>query len=221
MEGFNFDLQIGPGEWAVIILCVLVGLFFLVGNWVNNRISQQTILWLRKGLSVFGEVTQLRFSMPTSTGIAIKAAFAENSHPPGLEGNLILEHRENLPYWLFQLLQGRRDTLELFLKNPDRRPSQIQIYHDQEIPKDLVSGKLDKNRPILALQQYGFSFFTQGEADPRLLIQLTNLLQRFPDSITQITVQPKAPHLVFKTRLASLIRSEPEVFFKHIQSLLD
>lgn len=109
------ELNLGTAEWLVIGLCVIIGVGFLIGNWLNNQRAIACMTWIRKGISTFGEIKALRYSVPTAQGIQIKVDPPDGSPFKKIEATLVLEHRENLPYWLFQRLRNKRDTLTFAL----------------------------------------------------------------------------------------------------------
>jgi hypothetical protein len=174
------ELNLGTAEWLVIGLCVIIGIDFLIGNWINNQRAMTTMAWIRKGISTFGEVKALRYSVPTAQGIQIKVDPPDGSPFKKMEATLVLEHRENLPYWLFQLLQGKRDTLTFAL--------------------DL--------------------FASPGKDAIQSNAWIAQLKSQYPELFLEITFQSKHPHLIFQTRLSSLLQTDPTLFFNKIQENL-
>jgi hypothetical protein len=145
---------LGTAEWLVIGLCVIIGIGFLVGNWINNQRAMATMEWIRKGISALGEVKSLRYSVPTAQGILIKIDPPDECPFKKMEATLVLEHRENLPYWGFQLLRGKRDTLTFafdFFTSPGKADEWIAHFKSQ-YPQLLLEITIQSKHPHLSIQ---------------------------------------------------------------------
>jgi hypothetical protein len=109
------------GQIIVIGLSLALALWLVGGIWYNRRRRQQIWGWLEAGLEVFGgRVGKVWIG---SSGAGLRIAI-DNALVPFRRLELIvrLESRENLPLWLFERAQGKRDqlTLRAWLRAPGR-----------------------------------------------------------------------------------------------------
>lgn len=100
------------GQIIVIGLSVALVLWFAGGIWYNRRRARQVSQWLEAGLGVFGGRVGKVWIASSGTGLRVAV---DNAPAPFRRLELIarLESRENIPLWLFELAQGKRDQLTL------------------------------------------------------------------------------------------------------------
>ncbi len=100
------------GQIIVISLSLVLALWLVGGIWYNRRRRQRIWRWLEAGLDVFGGRVNTVWIGSTGTGLHTTI---ENPVAPFRRIELIvrLESRENLPLWVFERVQGRRDQLAL------------------------------------------------------------------------------------------------------------
>jgi hypothetical protein len=100
------------GQIIVIGLSVTLVLWFAGGTWYNRRRARQVAQWLEAGLGVLGGRVGNVWIASSGTGLRVAV---DNASAPFRRLELIarLESRENLPLWLFELTQGKRDQLIL------------------------------------------------------------------------------------------------------------
>ncbi len=209
--------SLGTGEWIVIGLSVVIGLFFIIGNWINNQRSAAALAWLRRGLSAFGEVKSARLSAPDRTGIRFKIDPPDGSPFQQVAGNLALERRENLPLWAFETLRGKRDRLTL---QADVRPGpagELHAFHKSNLAPVAAAKRGDAAALTFVKQSGDFHFYARGEVSEAQLAAVERLVAQYPAILLEATFQRKSPHLTLTTRLSPLLKSDPKIFF---QSLL-
>jgi hypothetical protein len=212
--------NLGVGEWFVIGLSVLIGVFFLIGNWLNNQRALRLMSWLRSGLAVFGEVQYARFSAPTAAGMRVKAEPAEGSPLSTLDGMLSLVRRENLPLWLYQAARGRHDHFQFTC---DVRPGprgEVHIFHSSNLSQVEAARRGEKAAFQPLKQQGEYQYFTRGEVDEVEVQRMTDFLAAAPARFMQLSLQRKSPNLTFDARLSPLLASDPEVFFESLRKLI-
>ena len=217
----GFGESLGVGEWLVIGLSILIGLWFLIGNWINNQRSDETMRWLKKGVSVFGQPGRAQFSAPNAKGIRLKIEPPQQSPLKNLEGNLVLQRRENLPIWGYQFLRGKQDTLQL---TADVRPGpdgEIHAFHKSNLAPVEASrrGEIASLTPI---QQDGdIQYFSRGESNPEQFHRISRLAETYPGLFLEISVQRKSPNLTLQVRLSSLLRVAPQEFFQALNKVFN
>ncbi len=109
------------GQIIVIGLSLLWALWLAGGIWYNRRRRRQIWRWLEPGLDALGGRVSVAWLGALGAGLH---ATIDNPLAPLRRVQVIirLASRENLPYWLFELAQGRRDqlTLRAWLRSPAR-----------------------------------------------------------------------------------------------------
>jgi hypothetical protein len=206
--------SLGIGEWIVIGLSVVIGLFFFIGNWYNNQRCTTALAWLRRGMASFGEVKSARLSAPTNTGIRLKIDPSDASPFQSIAGNLVLERRENLPLWAFQSLRGKHDQLQLQADLCTAPAGELHIFHKSNLALVNAAKKGEKASFTFLKQAGDFHFYTRGEVSPDQVDCAAALVSQLPATILEFSLQRKSPHLALNARLSPLLRSDPKQFFQ-------
>lgn len=208
----------GPGEWIVIGLCVLVGLGFIIGREYNQRQMAATFQWLRSSLKQLGNLSETRWIDPASCGTRL--TLKSKSQPfELLDLVILLPRRENLPLWLFQAIQGKRDGL--LVNAVMTKPPQADLYAihqgDQQTFRALVRGDA---APLDDLGHYaGFALYGRGAPDMAALQRIKQTLDVLGESTVRLSLQHKAPHLTFYGRLAHIKSNPASQFYETLCKL--
>jgi hypothetical protein len=204
------------GQIIVIGLSVTLVLWFAGGTWYNRRRARQFAQWLEAGLDVFGGRAGKTWIAASGTGLRIAV---DNAQAPFRRLELIarLESRENLPLWLFELAQGKRDQLALraTLHSAARGEMELapaggafdralqaetdQPWQRAELSPQWVVAQRGtaKEGPLAALQELigaygpGLQRFSLRRAEPHLFVQL-GLRQLPPESSRELFQRLKA-----------------------------
>jgi len=211
MDGLGF------GEWLVIGLSVVIGLFFVIGNWYNNQHAMHAVRWLRRGLSVFGSIKSVRLSAPSSQGIPLRIDPVEVGPFNRLQGNLVLARRENLPMWLFQLIRGNQETLELNADVRSRDQGEIHAIQKTQFGR-LKTAQQNKYRQMVLVDQSAErSFYASDAGQASRVATIERLVAQYPSAILSFSLQPQSPQVTILTHLPALLRANPEAFFQALQ----
>ena len=90
---------------AVIGFCILLGIWFVVGWQMNRRHGRRLLEWILQGLRAFGG--QITVSRLGTSGFQVNVKKARAPFKR-IEATILLEPREILLLWIFNLLgQGR------------------------------------------------------------------------------------------------------------------
>ncbi len=209
--------NIGTGEWIVIGLSLLIGLFFVLGNWFNNQRADNAMHWLRQGLSEYGALKSSRFNAPTSKGIAFQIVPSASCPYQRIQGILILERRENLPLWIFQRMRGKRDILQMTSDLHDAPNIDLHISQKSFLPKGTNRQAGSENTPNEIIPVEGSSFFITENEPPSPVEQVSQLISRLPVNILDLAIHRKSPHLTFQIHLSAVLPSDPQSFFQSLQ----
>jgi hypothetical protein len=213
--------SLGIGEWIVIGLSVVIGLFFIIGNWTNNQRCTTALAWLRRGLAGFGDVKSARLSAPATSGIRLKIDPADTSPFQQIAGNLVLERRENLPLWAFQTLRGKHDQLQLQADLQPAPAGELHIFHKTNLAQVNAAKQGEKASYTFLKQAGDFHFYTRGEVPPNQVDCAAALVSQLPAILLEFSLQRKSPHLVLNVRLSPLLRSDPKQFFQSLKQAIE
>lgn len=210
--------NLGIGEWIVIGLSLVIFLFFIIGNWSNNQRGLRVMRWLKRGLSTYGEVGLGRFSAPTSKGIQLRIETPKGSPFKTFDANLILERRENLPLWAFQLLRGKKDRVQITAELESVPKDEVHVFHQSNLAP-VEAARRGEKAALNPLRENGeYSCFSRGEPSLILADRIVNWIGQYPGLVLAVSVQKKAPHLGMELRLSQLLELDAEKFFRSIQA---
>ncbi len=207
------------GQWIVIVLCIIIGLWYAVGFYYNRRKSRTIANWLYAGLSQFGDVKVSRLKSTSAWGAQFQVNCNEDPFRH-FDVLFYLEARENLPLWIYNRLQGKRD--EIILRAKLMRAPALELeaaYNGDSKFKNMVYGEYDKpyewipGHPRITIAR-------RGRKDIKPVADLRDLMEKFRGGISRVSLQKKAPHLIVKADLSSL-RAEPaEKFLEDIRGFV-
>ena len=207
------------GQWIVIGLSVLVGGWYAAGYYFNRRRGEQAHDWLRSGLKQWGRLgaTRQRGSLAQGARLEVPQASAPFRR---LEAAYLLEARENLPLWVFNHLQGKRD--EIILKARLRSAPQMEFVAapsgDREIKRFMAAEQNPTYQQVAGME--GFVFLQRGQIDQAFLARLSNFLEQYKDASPRVVVQSAEPHLVLRAYLPPLLMSPAEEYFQAVGQLV-
>jgi hypothetical protein len=189
---------VNAGQIIVLGLCLLLAVWFLLGIWYNRRRAREIVRWLEGGREVLGGRVGKVWIGVTGSGLRVPI---DNPSPPFRRLDLIvrLESRENLPLWLFERAQGKRDQLTFlaWLRSPGQceqeavplgsaldRALQTQTDHPwqrTDVPPHWViaqRGGLSEEqtealREFITTYDRRLGRFSRRQSEPHLLIQMS------------------------------------------------
>ena len=213
--------NIGTGEWIVIGLSLLIGLFFVLGNWFNNQRADNAMRWLRQGLSDYGALKSSRFNAPTAKGIAFQIVPSANCPYQRIQGILVLERRENLPLWIFQRIRGKRDILQMTSDLQDAPNMDLHISQRSFLPK-VTPEKAGNGGTSNEMIPIGATPFYLSENEPPFPVeQISQLISQLPAAIVDLAIHRKSPHIIFQAHLSPLLSTDPRAFFQTLKKGID
>ena len=212
--------SLGTGEWIVIGLSLIIFLFFIIGNYINNQRSRDVLRWLRRGLATFGEVKSSLLSAPTTSGIRMKIEPADGSPLKDILVNLVLERRENLPLWIYQLLRGKRDHLVIMANVQPIPEGEVHGYHQSNLGPVEAARRGEKASLTFVKQAGDFHIFVQGGVEPNLVNRVEKLVAQYPALLREASLVRKSPQLTIDLRFSALKECDPQSFFQSIKAAL-
>lgn len=177
------------GQQIVIVVSLALAVWYLFFLFVNRKRGIAFYRWLREGVETLGPLADAGWVGSASSGgrMAVVKAL-----PPfqRVEMVFLLQSREILPLWLFNLGRGKRD--ELILKAWLRRP-----------PLREVEAALKGSPPVgyRAVEDAGrLKVVVKGDAPGKAL---RAFLERYEAHIVSFSLQRSKPHLIIRLRLES------------------
>jgi len=200
------EADLETGQWVIIILSVLLGVWYVGASIYNRKRGVATYEWLRAGLETLGKVTEAKWIGGAGTGARLVVGQAEYPFRR-VEVVFLLNSREILPLWLFNLLRGKDD--EMILKATLRRvptPLEVGRAGDRDLKKLAAAGGQKGFQQI----RMGTDFETVFTAQPPESVRanLEAFLAQFAAEVLRISQQRETPHLIFRARLPGL-RAQP------------
>ena len=107
---------------VVIGFCILLVIWYIMGWQINRRHGRRLLEWILQGLRAFGG--QITVSRLGTSGFQVNVKKARAPFKR-IEATILLEPREILLLWIFNLLRGRAD--HLVLKGTLRAPPRGEV----------------------------------------------------------------------------------------------
>ncbi len=213
-------MQLNPGQWIVIGVCFVLIAGYIRGYYVNRRMAEQVLAWLKAGSGKWGQMTpgERLGSLVTGGRLNINGPVDPFQR---VEIIFLLAPRENLIFWLFDSLRGRRD--ELVLKISYRATPKKEDLLEAGSPRDRdfqqaasQSGKALATTPI-----DGGLAIAQHNQDSGTANQTRDFLQKYAKAVQRLSIRQTYPHLFLQARLKPLLTQPAEAFFSAVRQLKD
>ncbi len=199
------------GQWVVILLSVILGVWFFVGSVINRRRGMAIFEWLQSGLEKMGGISEAKWIGTSGSGARLVVSKAESPFQR-IEVIYLLESREILPLWIFNHLRGKRDEMiiKASLRNTPTQELEAAISGDREFTQTVTGGS---KKPFELIQGQGqYEIARRGRANDTMLANLSRILERFSPAIRRVSLLNKSPHLIMRVNLPSL-RDKPSAEF--------
>lgn len=207
------------GQWIVIGLSVLMGVWFGAGSFYNRKRGIATYRWLQKGLQSLGKISEASWIGSSGTGARLVVSSAESPFRR-IEVIFLLESREILPLWVFNRIRSKRDEMILKAGLRSTPVQEVELFRrgDRQAQSFLAQSGTRSYQEIS--NQNGLRLAYRGPLDSDLIGRLSGFSKKYPDAIRRISVQRKNPHLMVRVDLPPLRESSPEEFFQSMREML-
>jgi len=212
-------MQLNPGQWLVIGVCFILIAGYIRGYYVNRRMAGQVLTWLKAGLGTWGRVTPGERLGGLLTGGRL------NVNQPcepfqRVEIIFLLAPRENLIFWLFDGLRGRRD--ELVVKITYRSVPKKEDLLEAGLSRDGDFQKAAKQAgkaPAAIVGSSNLEIVQRG-VESEVAERTLGFLEKYGKAVRRLSIQQTYPHLFIKARLKALLSQPAEGFFSAIHGLI-
>jgi hypothetical protein len=186
-----------------------------VGWQMNRRRGERLLEWIIQGLRAFGD--QITVSRLGTSGFQVEAGKAQTPFKR-IEATILLQPREILLLWIFNLLRGRADHLVF--------KATLRAWPRGEV-EVMKMGRLSRG----VLEELGEEAWTRQEAADGLVIAcrgekgqqqvdaISHLVENLSARLLRLSLSKKAPHLLVSLSLAELDEQSALLIFSSLQEL--
>lgn len=203
------------GQWIVIGLSAAMLVWYLSGHVYNRRKGEKTLQWLNAGLQQFGKTEIPRLAAPVASRGYVNVPKASSPFRK-LEAFYILETRENLPLWLFQLKSGKRDEIILRASLKTAPLQDLEAGGSKDGDFRLLLSNETKRPYTLVPAPDGYELARRGRKQDEALDCLRTLIERYPGAIKRFSLQSKDPHLLVRVRPGAVLTFHSQEFFEDL-----
>lgn len=206
------------GQTIVIVLSIFMGVWYLIGSIFNRRRGVDTFRWLRDGLQKYGKVSEAKWIGSSASGARMVIDKPEAPFRR-IETIFLLNSREIMPLWLFNLVRGKSD--ELVLKaNLRKTPSyQMEIARQGKIKLEKI-----KEQTGLATPQQekisGFEIVSWGKTYADASLAPETLLAAYSQELISLSLRKSSPHLIVRIKLPHPGAAPKDTFFEPLAGWL-
>jgi hypothetical protein len=211
-------MELNLGQWVVIVISAILILGYIRGYYYNRQRAGQILAWLEEGLKTFGPVSsgEKLPGMATGGRLEVKRAAAPLKR---VEAVYLLAPRENLLFWLFHLVQGRRDELNLWITYQSKPEQELEVArpHDRQLESRLKD--MDKIPLSVSTGPNDLLVASEQKKDGLLPGKVQSFLERYGKQVYRLALRGNKPHLFLRANLR-IMRSAPAVeFFSEVREL--
>lgn len=211
-------MHLNVGQWVVIGICAFLILGYIRGFYYNRRRAVEVLAWLNEGLKTFGAVSagDKLPGMATGGRLEVKRATAPVRR---VEAVYLLAPRENLLFWLFHLLQGKRDELIVWVTYQTKLEQEMEVARrgDRQFESRLKAA--DKKPLNVADGPRGLSIASEGKKAGTLAGKVQSFLERYGSAVYRLALRDNKPHLFLRANLRVMQSASAAEFFSTLRDL--
>jgi hypothetical protein len=211
-------MKLNLGQWVVIGICAILILGYIRGYYYNRQRAGQILAWLQEGLKTFGVVSAGEKLPGMATGGRLEVKHAA---PPvkRVEAVYLLAPRENLLFWLFHLIQGRRDVLIVWVTYQSKPEQEVEVARrgDRQFESRLKAA--DKKPLNVADGPRGLLIASEEKKDGTLAGKVQSFLERYGSIVYRLALRDNKPHLFLRANLRVMQSAPAAEFFSTLREL--
>jgi len=204
------------GTQVVIAFCVLLIIWYVVGWQMNRRHGKRLLAWILQGLRAFGD--QIIVSRLGTSGFQVNVKKARAPFK-GIETTILLQPREILLLWIFNLLRGRTDYL-VFKGTLRASPrGGIEVIKKRERLARRVLKGLDEKTWTRQETASGLVIACRGEKGQQQADAISHLVEDLSPRLLRLSLSKQPPHLLLNLSLAGLDERSALLLLSSLQDL--
>jgi hypothetical protein len=201
---------------AVIAFCALLVVWYVVGWQMNRRRGRRLLEWTLQGLRAFGgKITVSRLG---TSGFQVNVKKAQTPFRR-IETTILLEPREILLLWIFNLL--RRGTDYLIFKSTLRASprGEIEMVKKRGRLARQVLKELDERAWTRQETPGGLVVAYQDKRGQRQADAISHLVEDLSPRLLRLSLSKKAPHILVNLSLTGLDEQSALLLLSSLQDL--
>jgi len=201
---------------AVIAFCALLIIWYVIGWQMNRRRGRRLLEWTVQGLRAFdGQITVSRLG---TSGFQVNVRKAQTPFKR-IEATILLEPREILLLWIFNLLRGRTDYL-VFKSTLRASPrGEIEVVKQRGHQARRVLKGLDERAWTRQETADGLVIACRGKQGQQQADAISHLVEKLCPRLFRLSLSKKAPHLMVSLSLAGLDEQAALLLLSALQDL--
>ena len=213
-------MDLNLGQWVVIGLCAFLILGYIRGFYYNRQRAGQIFAWLKEGLETLGPVSagDKLPGMASGGRLEVKRAAAPLKR---VEAVYLLAPRENLLFWLFHILQGKRDELILWFTYQSRPEQDVEVAQSGDRQFESRLKAADKKKLTVSDGPRGLLFASEQKKGGALPGKVQSFLEQYGSVIYRLALRDNKPHLFLRVNLRVMHSVSAPEFFSALRELVD
>lgn len=211
-------MKLNLGQWVVIGICAILILGYIRGYYYNRQRAGRIFAWLKAGLETLGPVSvgDKLPGMASGGRLEVKHAAAPLKR---VEAVYLLAPRENLLFWLFHVLQGRRDELILWFTYQSKPEQEIEIARPGD--RQFVGRLKDSDKKPLTVSNgpRGLQIASEQKKGSMLEGKVQSLLEQYSSVVYRLSLRENKPHLFLRVNLRVMQLVSAHDFFSALRDL--
>jgi hypothetical protein len=200
---------------AVIAFCVLLAVWYVVGWQVNRRRGMCLLEWIVQGLRALGD--QITVSRLGTSGFQVHMGRVQAPFKK-IEATILLEPREILLFWLFNLLRGKTDYL-VFKGTLRASPRvEIEVMKKRQLTRQVL-GRLSEEDWSHQETASGLVIACRGQKDQQQADAISHLVEDLRPRLLRLSLSKKDPHLLVSLSLAGVDEQSALLMLSSLQEL--
>jgi hypothetical protein len=202
---------------VVIAFCALLVVWYIVGRQMNQRRGRRLLEWILQGLRALGG-DQITVSRLGTSGFQINVVKVQAPFKR-IEGTILLEPRENLVFWIFNVLRGRADYL--ILKGTLRASprGEVEVIKKRGGLARQVFGDLNGKGWTRQETASGLVIACRGNKGQQQAGAISHLVENLSSRLLRLSLSKKAPHVLVSLSLAGLDEQSAVLLVSSLQDL--
>lgn len=211
-------MELNLGQWVVIVISAILILGYIRGYYYNRQRAEQILAWLEEGLKTFGPVSSGAKLPGMATGgrLEVKRAAAPLKR---VEAVYLLAPRENLLFWIFHLIQGRRDELILWITYQSKPEQDVEAARPRDRQLESRLKDMDKRPLAVSNGPHGLLVASEQKKDGVLPGKVQSFLERYGAKVYRLALRGNKPHLFLRANLGIMRSALAAEFFSDLREL--
>jgi hypothetical protein len=201
---------------AVIAFCILLVIWYVVGWQMNRRRGRHLLKWTLQGLQPFGD--KITVSRLGTSGFQVNVKKAQTPFKR-IETTILLEPREILLLWIFNLLRGGTDYLVFKSALRASPRGEVEVVKKKgRLARQVLKG-LEERAWTRQETADGLVMSCQGKQGQRQADAISHLVDNLSPRLLRLSLSKKAPHLLVSLSLAGLDEQSALLLLSSLQDL--